>query len=61
VLTRAQWKGVVDFSKAVDAQIVTSFSTGGGVRDAAGVWTPVEGKKFLDYTNSIDWRIDCGR
>jgi heparanase len=57
VLTRAQWKGVVDFSKAVDAKIVTSFSTGGGVRDAAGVWTPVEGKKFLDYTESIGGSI----
>jgi heparanase len=57
VLTRAQWKGVVDFSKAVDAQIVTSFSTGAGVRNAAGVWTPAEGKKFLDYTESIGGSI----
>ncbi len=57
VLTRAQWKGVVDFSKAVDARIVTSFSTGVGVRDAAGVWTPAEGKKFLDYTESIGGSI----
>ncbi len=57
VLTRAQWKGVVDFSKAVDAEIVTSFSTGVGVRDKAGVWTPVEGKKFLDYTESIGGSI----
>ena len=32
VLTRQQWKGVVDFSKAVDAGIVTSFATGVGVR-----------------------------
>ncbi|HEV7879213.1 MAG TPA: hypothetical protein VGP39_14195, partial [Bradyrhizobium sp.] len=28
VLTHGQWKGVVDFSKAVDAGIVTSFATG---------------------------------
>ena len=57
VLTRAQWKGVVDFSKAVDAKIVTSFSTSAGTRDKADVWTPVEGKKFLEYTQSIGGTI----
>ena len=30
VLTRAEWKGVVDFTKEVDGRIVTSFSTGHG-------------------------------
>ena len=39
VLSRAQWKGVVDFARAVNAQIVASFATGAGTRDAAGVWT----------------------
>src|SRR3954465_868024 len=34
VLTHGQWKGVVDFSKAVDAGIVTSFATGAGTRNA---------------------------
>ncbi len=57
VLTRAQWKGVIDFTKAVDGQIVTSFSTGGGTRDAAGVWTPVEAKKFLDATHALGGSI----
>jgi hypothetical protein len=41
VLTRAEWKGVVDFSHAVNAEIVTSFATSAGTRDAEGVWTPV--------------------
>jgi heparanase len=36
VLTRQQWKGVVDFSRAVDAKIVTSFATSPGTRDARG-------------------------
>jgi len=53
VLTRAQWKGVIDFSKAVDAQIVTSFATSAGTRDAAGVWTPDQAKKLVAYTKSI--------
>ena len=57
VLTRQQWKGVVDFSKAADAQIVTSFATSVGTRDAAGVWTPGQAKRLVDYTNSVGGRI----
>jgi heparanase 1 len=57
VLTRAEWKGVVDFSKAVDAEIVTSVSAGKGTRDAAGVWTPAQAKSFLAYTRSVGGSI----
>ena len=57
VLTRAEWKKVVDFAKAVDAELVTSFSTSAGTRDQAGVWTPIEAKKFLAYTHSIGGEI----
>jgi hypothetical protein len=57
VLTRAEWKGVVDFARAVDAKIVTSFSTGLGTRDASGIWTPVEAAKFLKYNRSIGGSI----
>lgn len=57
VLTKQQWRGVVDFSKAVDAKIVTSFAVSAGVRDANGVWTPVEAKKVLAYTKSIGGSI----
>src|SRR6202035_1557116 len=39
VLTHQQWKGVIDFSKAADAKIVTSFATSVGTRDEAGLWT----------------------
>ena len=49
--------GVVDFSHAVDAKIVTSFAISPGVRDANGVWTPVEAKKFLAYTQQIGGNI----
>ena len=42
VLTRAQWKGVVDFARAADARLVTSFAISGGVRDAGGAWTAAE-------------------
>ena len=53
VMTRAQWKGVVDFSRAVDAKIVTSFSTSAGTRDAAAIWTPDQAKKFAAYTMQV--------
>ena len=53
VLTRAQWRGVIDFSHAVDAKLVTSFAISPGVRDADGVWTPIEAQKLLNYTHSI--------
>ncbi len=57
VLTRAEWKSVVDFSRAVNAKIVTSFAISDGVRDAQGVWTPVEAKKIISYTKAVGGSI----
>ena len=57
VLTRAEWKNVIDFAQAVDAQLVTSFAISAGVRDAAGVWTPLQAKPLLDYTKSVGGHI----
>jgi hypothetical protein len=57
VLTRRQWKGVVDFSHAVNAEIVTSFAISPGTRDAAGVWTPTQAQQFVAYTKSVGGRI----
>ena len=57
VLSRQQWKGVIDFAKAVDAAIVTSFATSVGTRDAKGVWTPAQARRFLTYTKSVGGRI----
>lgn len=53
VMTRAEWKGVVDFSHAVGADIVTSVSFSDGTRDANGNWTPDQAKAFFDYTKKI--------
>ena len=52
VLTRKQWKGVLDFAKATNADLVTSFAVSAGVRDASGVWTPVEAKKVFAFTRA---------
>jgi glycosyl hydrolase family 79 len=56
VLTRQQWKGVVEFAKAVNAEIVTSFATSPGTREG-GVWTPVQARRLIDYTRSVGGRI----
>jgi hypothetical protein len=57
VLTRRQWKGVVDFSHAVNAEIVTSFAISAGARDASGLWTPDQAGHFLDFTKAAGGHI----
>jgi hypothetical protein len=57
VLTRAQWAGVVDFAKAVDAEIVTSFAVSAGARDANGAWNPDQARRLIAYTRSIGGSI----
>ncbi len=57
VLTRRQWRGVVDFSHSVDAPIVTSFAVSAGTRDAAGVWKSDQADRLLNFTRSIGGRI----
>jgi hypothetical protein len=53
ILTRRQWRQVIDFAHAVDARIVTSFGVGAGNRDAAGVWTPDQARRLLDFTRAM--------
>lgn len=57
ILTRIQWKGVVDFCKAVDGKLVSSFPISSGVRDKDGNWTPKDVKSIMDYTKSIGGEI----
>jgi heparanase len=57
VLTRSQWAGVIAFTRAVDAKLVTSFAISSGVRDAQGIWTPVQAKPLVAYTMSIGGTI----
>ena len=57
VLTRAQWKGVVDFSLAVDGEIVTSFATSPGTRNSSGRWQPTQASALLSYTKSVGGSI----
>ena len=57
ILTPKEWKGVVDFSQAVNAEIVTSVATSTGARDDRGVWTSEQARKLFEYTKSVGGRI----
>ena len=57
ILTRGQWRGVVGFAAAVDAQIVTSFAVSPGSRDGSGAWTTGQAERLLAYTGSLGARI----
>ncbi|MDB5579469.1 MAG: hypothetical protein JWR80_4645 [Bradyrhizobium sp.] len=57
ILTRAQWRGVVDFAAAAGAELVTSFAVSPGVHDAAGIWTPDQARRLLTFTRSIGGSI----
>ena len=57
VLTRSEWKSVIDFSRSVGAKLVTSFAIGAGVRDSLGVWTPDQARKFVTYTKGVGGNI----
>ncbi|WP_348261164.1 hypothetical protein P8935_15305 [Telmatobacter sp. DSM 110680] len=50
VLTRAEWKGVIDFARAANAYIVTSVAISDGTRNDRGEWIPDQAKAFFQYT-----------
>jgi hypothetical protein len=57
LLSRDQWRGVIDFARAVDADIVTSFAISPGTRDADGMWTPGQAQRLIDTTHALGGRI----
>jgi heparanase len=57
ILTRAQWKGVVEFTKVVKAKLVTSFTISPGARDASGAWQPGQASDLLRYTRDVGGSI----
>lgn len=54
VLSTEQWKAVGAFAKAVDGQIVTSFASDVGVRDANGVWNTDQARALLAFSRDND-------
>jgi hypothetical protein len=59
VLTRAQWKSVVDFVRASGGRLMTSFAWSAGTRDAAGVWTPEQARRIVAFTKAAGGSIDA--
>ena len=59
VMTRAQWAAAIDFAKAVDAKILTSFAVSEGARDADGAWNPEQARRLFAYTKTLGGRIDA--
>lgn len=57
ILTRAQWRGVIDFAKATDAKIVTSFAVSDGPRDGNGVWQTDQAQRLIDLTREAGGSI----
>lgn len=57
VLTREQWRGVVDFVQAVDGEIVTSVAASVGARDDEGRWVPDNTEAWIRYSQSIGGQI----
>lgn len=57
VLTRRQWQSAVDFSRAVNAPIVTSFAISAGTRDTRGVWKTEQARRLVAATRSMGSRI----
>jgi heparanase len=57
VLTRRQWRSLVDFAQSVDARIVTSFAISTGSRDAAGSWKPDQANRLFSFTRAIGGKI----
>jgi len=52
VLTRQQWLGAIDFSKAVDAPIVTSMPNSLGTRGPDEVWRTDQAQRWLAFTKA---------
>jgi len=57
VLSYQQWRGVIDFARAADAEIVTSFAISPGSRDADGIWKTDQAQRLIDATRSLDGHI----
>jgi heparanase len=57
VLTAGQWTNVIEFARAVDARLITSFATGSGTRGRDGAWTADQARRLLARTESAGGQI----
>ena len=59
VMTSAEWKGVIDFSHAVHAELVTSVAVSAGTRDASGIWQPDQARALFQSTERLGGHISA--
>ncbi len=59
VLTRAEWKGVLDFARIADAKIISSVAISPGVRDARWSMDSGTSGEVAGVYKSVG-RFDCG-
>lgn len=57
ILTRAQWAGVVAFSKATGSQLVVSFPASSGARSTDMTWNPDQARKLMRLTRRLGGRL----
>jgi hypothetical protein len=57
VLTHQQWQGVIDFARAVDAEITVSVAISAGARDAGRHWLPDQTRRLFAATRTAGGRI----
>jgi hypothetical protein len=57
VLTRQEWKGVVDFAAQTGSKIITSVATSEGTRDKNGIWTSDQAARLFRFTRSTGGSI----
>lgn len=52
LLTETQWKGVLDFVKAIDGKLLVSVANCPGIHTAKEPWTPEQTKLLFDYSRN---------
>jgi len=57
VLTGDRWRHLIDFSKAIDAPIVTSFAIGRPTRGSNGIWRPDSARRIMIATRAAGGKI----
>ncbi len=50
ILSHQQWRGLINFANAADANIVMSLATSAGARDSDGVWNTDNARRLFTFT-----------
>lgn len=59
LLTEAQWKGVLDFVKSIDAKLLVSVANCPGNHSAEEPWNPEQARLLFEYSRNYGTPIDA--